>query len=214
MGLFLLGLPLAVIGGAVLLDNIKYTRMDLRIENASPNLNEQYQQIRNHYIDILDYSGAECKIEKIGDKYKITKLIKGQYGGMERYLAEKGFYPEAINYAKTLFDKLADTESRGEYKDAERRVREFENALITSQTNDTIVRYQVLTQLPNYKINKRIEQLTEYFNNHHNEVFCNVIMNSHRDFVKHEQVWHMKEPYNKDAEEYYKDVCIKLGIRW
>lgn len=109
MVLYLLGMPLAIAAAKMLHDDVKYTAMDLRIENASLDVNFQYKQIEKNFVDILKYSGAKCDIKKrVYDNYDIKNVQKGQYGSMERYLAEKGFYPEAINYVKKLFDDIAD----------------------------------------------------------------------------------------------------------
>ena len=53
MSLFLLGIPLAMASMKVLKEDIKYTKMDNKIPKASYNLNEQYKQINEHFVDIL-----------------------------------------------------------------------------------------------------------------------------------------------------------------
>ena len=102
---YLLGIPLAIAGAKLLHDEVKYTSMDARTPKAANNVSLQYKQIDEHFIDILRYSGAKCDVKKIGhNKYDIRNVKKGQYGGMEKYLAEKGYFPQAINYAKKQFE--------------------------------------------------------------------------------------------------------------
>lgn len=49
---------------------------------------------------------------------------------MERYLGEKGFYPEAINHAKKLFDDIADKENEIKNQKRDERITTFERKLL------------------------------------------------------------------------------------
>lgn len=216
MALFLLGIPLAIAGAKLLHDDIKYTAMNLRINDASIDLDTQYRQIEENFEDILQYSGAQCKIKKrTFDRYDISDVQKGQYGGMERYLAEKGFYPEAINYAKKLFDDIADEETRIKHRERDDRIDFYERRLITENCSDRVItiRFNKITcNKPSFLIEKDVEKLTDYFHAHDNEnVYCNIIMEDDY-YWNHKEVWHIKEPFSKSAENYYKDVYDKVII--
>lgn len=214
--LYLLGIPLAIAGAKILHDDIKYTAMGLRIDNASIDLDTQYRQIEENFEDILQYSGAQCKIKKrTFDRYDITDIQKGQYGGMERYLAEKGFYPEAINYAKKLFDDLADEETRIKHRERDNRIDFYERRLITEKCSDRVItiRFNKFTcNKPSFLIEKDVEKLIDYFHAHDNEnVYCNIIMEDDI-YWNHKEVWHIKEPVSQNAEKYYKDIYDKIII--
>ncbi len=216
MALFLLGIPLAIVGAKLLHDDIKYTAMNLRINDASIDLDTQYRQIEENFEDILQYSGAQCKIKKrTFDRYDISDVQKGQYGGMERYLAEKGFYPEAINYAKKLFDDIADEETRIKHRERDNRIDFYERRLITEKCSDRVItiRFNKVTcNKPSFLIEKDVEKLIDYFHAHDNEnVYCNIIMEDDL-YWNHKEVWHIKEPFSKSAEDYYKDVYDKVII--
>ena len=212
--LYLLGIPLAIAGAKILHDDIKYTAMDLRIDNASIDLDTQYKQIEENFEDILQYSGARCKIKIIGiDRYSISNVQKGQYGGMERYLAEKGFYHEAINYAKKLFDDIADEETRIKNKERDRRIDIYETQLITEKCSNRVITIRFnkfICNKPKFLIEKDVEKLIAYFKTHNNErVYCNIIMEND-NILNHKEVWHIKEPVSQFAEDYYKDVYDKV----
>ena len=215
MGLFLLGIPLALASAKMLSDDIKYTTTDLKIPKASSNLNTQYKQIEDNFIDIIKYSGAKCQIKTTGyNKYHIDNAIKGEYGGMEKYLAQKGYYPQAINYAKKMFDNYASISDRQYISERDERINKFELALLNKQSKNMILRNQVHHQMPKYVIEQKIQELTHYFNTHNNNTYCNIIINKPSNFIKHEQVWHIKIPNGENGKQYFDDVCNKLGIGW
>ena len=61
---------------------------------------------------------------------------------MEKYLGEKGFYPQAINHAKKLFDDIADKENRIKNQKRASRINTFERKLLTERTNDVVITIQ------------------------------------------------------------------------
>lgn len=216
MGLFLLGIPLAIVGAKILHDDVKYTTMNLKTDKGALELHKQYEQIDRNFKNILDYSGAKCKFKNIGyDKYEIYDVQKGQYGGMERYLAQKGYYPQAIQYAKDCFDKIADEESAKKQQKRNQRINNFEKKLLSKKTKTVIIRNKICTvNLPRPIVEKEIEKLINYFNTHHNQVHCNIIMGGTIPYQNHEEVWHINKPIDEDVCQYYFDVCDKLNIKW
>ncbi len=216
MVLYLLGIPLAIAGAKILHDNIKYTSMDLRINKASSDLNTQYKQIEKNFVDILRYSGASCDIKSKGyDEYEIKNVQKGQYGGMEKYLAEKGYYPQAINHAKKLFDNIADKENEINNQKRDKRINTFEIKLLTEKTNDVVItiKFNIFScHKPKFLVEKDVEKLIDYFHAHNNKnVFCNIIMEND-NYWHHKEVWHIKEPISENAKKYYDDVYDKIII--
>ncbi len=216
MVLYLLGIPLAIAAAKMLHDDVKYTAMDLRIDTASSDVNIQYKQIEKNFVDILRYSGARCDIKKKGyNDYEIKNVQKGQYGGMERYLGEKGFYPEAINHAKKLFDDIADKENEIKNQKRDERITTFERKLLSEKTNDTVITIQfnrISCNKSKFLVEKDVEKLIQYFHAHNNEnVFCNIIMEDD-NYQHHKEVWHIKEPISENAKKYYDDVYNKIII--
>ena len=216
MVLYLLGIPIAIAAAKMLHDDVKYTAMDLRINTASSDLNIQYKQIEKNFVDILRYSGARCDIKKKSyDDYEIKNVQKGQYGGMEKYLGEKGFYPEAINHAKKLFDDIADKENEIKNQKRDERINIFEKKLLTEKTSNVVITIKFNKFNCNkskFLVEKDVEKLIDYFHAHNNEnVFCNIIM-EHDSYLHHKEVWHIKEPISQNAEKYYNDVYDKIII--
>lgn len=216
MALFLLGIPIAIIGAKILHDDVKYTKMDLKNPQGAMNLDKQYEQINKHFIDIVQYSGAKCDIKKIGyDKYEIRNVKKGEYGGMVKYLAEKGYYPQAIDYAKKQFDKIADEEQKIKNRKRDERINNFEKKLLTNNIQHKIIKNEICTvSLSQPLVEKEIEKLINYFNTHNNNVQCNIIMGGSTAYCNHEEIWHINAPKNENVCQYYFDVCDKLNIKW
>lgn len=217
MGLFLLGIPMAIIGAKVLNDNIKYTMMDNQIPKASVSLSEQYNQINQHFGQILDYSGADCDLKKIGyADYEISNVRIGGYGGMERYLAEKGYYPTAIQYAKECFDNIGRKEQDNKFTRRDNRIAQFERKLATERCIDRVVTYEIAeANLIQPVVENEVQKLINYFKTHHNEnAYCNIIMGDGTSHYKHTEVWHLKEPIGENLLQYYSDIVSKLKIKW
>jgi len=208
--LYLLGIPLAIAGMKILHDDIKYTSMDLRTPKAAHNLSLQYKQIDEHYIDILRYGGAKCDIKQIGhNKYDIKNVKRGQYGGMEKYLAEKGYFPQAINYAKKQFDKLADEEEKIKSKQRNEAINRYERKLLTERTENVVITINFNKFSCNKSgllVEKDVKKLIDYFHTHNNKnVFCNIIMEND-NYWHHKEVWHIKKPISENAKDYYNNV--------
>lgn len=216
LGLFLLGIPVAIIGAKILHDDIKYTSMDIKNPKGSQSLSQQYQQIDKNFVNIVDYSGAVCDIKKIGyEKYEIKNVKQGQYGGMERYLAEKGYYPQAIQYAKRKFDAIAEEEQKINNRKRNDRINAFERKLLTSKVQHKVIKNEICTiSLPKKIVEKEIEKLINYFNSHNNSVQCNIIMDGSTPYCNHEEIWHINAPVGENVCQYYFDVCDKLDIKW
>ena len=211
----LFGIGLGFLGIKMLHDNIEYTKMDLKIGKASPDLKTQYKQIDANFREILMYSGAKCDIKKNKDRnYQISNVKKGQYGGMERYLAEKGFYPKAINYAKERFDKIADKEQEILNNRNEYRIKIYESQLSSEECHDKLLEINIPKRFTNSDIEREVERLTKYFNSHRNWVYCNIITEGDGLYYHHKEIWHIKEPIGGNAENYYYAVCSKLNILW
>lgn len=208
MGLFLLGIPVAIIGGAMLCKDIKYTNMDNNIKNAKPTLNQQYEQIDEKFAEILTLCGAECKISKKGTNYNISSIKKGQYGTMEKFLALKGYNKNAIDYCKQKFDTLAEQEHQIQIEERNYRINKFENALECSTTNLYTVTSNYFYYMPQFLVEKKVKKMTEYLNQHQqSNVYCNIIMGGTEPHHNHTEVWsNIKTGKNQEAEEYIKDV--------
>ena len=214
MGLFLLGIPCALIGAKILHDDIKYTAMDLRINKASHNLNEQYKQIDNNFVDILQYSGAKCKLKSKGyQNYEIYDIKKGKYGGMEQYLAEKGYYPQAIQYAKNMFDNIAEKEEQIKRSDRSKRIRDFEEGLTNGQMKlfDFNIKY---VNVPKAIVELETEKMLNYLHSNGNpNAYCNIIMGDiYEPLVNHREVWHIFAPKNADIAQYLIDISEELNL--
>lgn len=214
MGLFLFGIPIALISAKVLCDDIKYTSMDFKTPKASHQLSQQYKQIDNNFAQILQYSEAKCDIQSIGyNKKKIKNVHKGQYGGMEQYLAEKGYYPQAIQYAKQCFDAIAEKEQNIIKQKREQAINRFENKLLTQGGDMRVVDFNVNNvNYPKQIIQEEVNRVIQYLHKHYNtEVFCNIIMkNDH--FTNHQEVWHIKVPKGEKGFEYLDNLYNKLNI--
>ena len=134
---------------------------------------------------------------------------------MEKYLGEKGFYPQAINHAKKLFDDIADKENRIKNQKRDSRINTFERKLLTERTNDVVITIQFNKFSCNkskFLVEKDVEKLIDYFHAHNNEnVFCNIIMEND-SYWHHKEVWHIKEPISENAKKYYDDVYDKIII--
>ena len=211
--LYLLGIPLAIAGAKLLHDDIKYTSADLRTPKAAYNVSLQYKQIDEHFIDILRYSGAKCDIKQIGyNKFDIRNVKRGQYGGMEKYLAEKGYFPQSINYAKEQFDKIAEKEEKIKSRQRNERINRYEKKLLTERTQHVVITIsfdRFSYKKPKMLVERDVEKLIDYFNSHNNEVFCNIIMENDT-FWHHKEVWHIKKPVSENAKDYFNDVYEEL----
>ena len=215
MGLFLLGVPLAIASGIMLKKDIKYTKMNLKVDKASYSLSEQYKQIDTNFIDILRYSGAKCKIKKIGyEKYEIYDVEKGHYGGMERYLALKGFYPESISYAKRQFDKIAEKEQQLKTNKRDKQIQEYEQRIKTEQCKYYTYESSLCVYKSQKQVEKEVQQLIDYFKKHEQkDIQCNIIMGGTAPHHNHTEVWHLKLPINtnqNEVYEYYENVRNKI----
>lgn len=215
MGLFLLGIPLAMIGAKMLHDDVKYTTMDLKIPKASHNLNTQYMQIDENFAEILQYSGAKCDVKKKAYGYDIKNVKKGQYGGMERYLAEKGYFAQAITYAKNRFDALAKEEEKIHNKERDSLIDRFETKLMENGGDMTLVDFNIkYSTCPKPLVEKEVERIIDYLHNHYNtEVYCNIIMGDGSEpFVNHREVWHLKVPEGESEYDYFIALYNKLKV--
>ena len=216
MGLFLLGIPCAIVMAKVLHDDIKYTSTDLKTQKAPRNFSEQCKQIDKDFINILQYCGAKCNIKKIGyDRYEIKDAKKNQYGGMERYLASKGYSLEAIQYAKDKYNNIAYETHKKEEQKRNRRINDFEKKLLSTETQSTVIKNNICNVcLPQTSVENEIKKLITYFKKHNNDVQCNIIMGGSEPYHNHQEVWHINKPIGTDVCQYYWDVCDKLDIKW
>lgn len=217
MSLFLLGIPLAIASMKVLKEDVKYTKMDNQIPKASYNLNEQYRQINKHFADILEYSGAKCTITKKTYGKDISNIKKGEYGGLERYLAEKGYFMQVIDYAKNRFDELAEKEMKIINSKKNTRIDDFEKKLATGNGDMMVVDFNIkYVSYPQYIVEKEVQRTIDYLNHHYNyDVHCNIIMSDGSvPFVNHREVWHIKVPKGESGTQYLQDVYSKLNIEY
>lgn len=213
MGLFLLGIPLAMIGLASLKKDAEYTAVGLRIPDAKADLSDQCRQIDKHFVDILKYCGADCDIKNAGYGINDVKNVKrGRYGTMERYLATKGYRKEAIDYCKERFDAIADKEAESMLSKAKNDAHKFENGLGYGDY-DYVLKITHCYAESQYSVERDVERLTEYFKSHGNgDCYCNIIMGGTAVYHNHMEVWHLKKPYGEDAKKYYYNVCEILDI--
>lgn len=217
MSMFLLGIPIALASIKMLKDDVKYTSIDIKVPKASYNLNEQYKQIDNNFANILEYSGAKCTITKKTYGKDISNVKKGQYGGLERYLAEKGYFIQAIEYAKNRFDALAKEETRIKNSARNIKIDDFERELAKGNGHMTVIDFNVkYVQYPQYIVEKEVQRTINYLHNHYNnDVHCNIIMSDNSvPFVNHREVWHIKVPNGASGVDYLQNVYSKLNIEY
>ena len=209
MGLFLLGIPIGIAGMYTLGKDTSRTLRDERIETGKRKLSEQKKQIDRYFIDIVKYCNANCKVNSNG----IYNVKEGEYGGMELYLFKKGYKKEAIDYCKEKFDEVAKNEKKIKLKQAQKRVKEFENALEVSDGKDVTIVIEGLTSKTQHQVKRDVEKLTKYFNSHYNNVEVNVLMGGLKVHHNHTETWLIKEPVGYNALNYYFDVCDVLDIK-
>lgn len=215
MSLFLLGIPIAIMGAKVLHDDIKYTSMDANIQKASYNITKQYQQIEKDFVNILQYSGAKCNIKRKANGYEISNVKKGQYGGLERYLAEKGYFPQAINYAKNRFDAIAEEERKLKIKQRDTIINNFETKLSNNGGNMELLTIDIkYVNYPKVVVEREVQRTINYLHNHYNQdVYCNIVMNDGSEpLLNHKEIWHLRVPKGEDAFSYFAELYDKLDI--
>lgn len=215
MSFFLLGIPIAIIGAKILHDDVKYTSMDSKIQKASYDITMQYKQINEDFINILQYSGAKCDIKKKTYGYDISNVKKGQYGGMERYLAEKGYFPQAITYAKNKFDKIAEEEEKIKKMKRNTIIDNFESKLINNEGHMELLTINIkYVSYPKVVVEREVQRVIDYLHQHYNpNVYCNIIMNDGSEpLLNHKEVWHIKAPKDEDAFSYLTELYDELNV--
>lgn len=212
MGLFLLGIPLAIASGVMLSKDVKYTAMNIKIPKASFQLDEQIKQIDEFLFDIFDYVGVEGDIDK--KTRTITNTEYNGYNGLDRYLAEKGYRKEAIDYAIQRYNEIAEKEFKEKSDEREKRIRDYEWKLKYDKTHYDTWESSIAYYHTQKQVEHKVEQLLDYFKAHEQkDAYCNIIMGGKAKYHNHTEVWHLKVPYSatqKETEQYLKDVYEKV----
>ena len=200
-----LGFGLGILGAITAAKDISYTIRDEKIGKAKRTTIDQKNQIDAHFIDILKCCGAYCKIK--GNN--ISNVERGKYGRMERYLFEKGFKKESIEYCKNKFDNIAEKQQKDEIIKAKERIEQYEAALRFG-SKDVVITIDKNENKSQSEIEEKVNKLIRYFNTHNNNVDVNIIWGGRQIYHSHTEVWHIKEPKNHKASKYYHDVCTVL----
>lgn len=212
MSFFLLGIPLAIASGAVLKKDVKYTTLGLKIPTADFHLDAQIKQIEEHLFEIFEYVGVEGDIN-IRER-TVTNTKYNGYNALDRYLAEKGYRKEAIDYAINRYNEIATKELQKDVSARDKRIKDYEWKLKYEKTyydtwESSISHYNTQKQ-----VEHKVEQLLKYFKSHGQEdIYCNIIMGGKASYHNHTEVWHIKIPYNatnKEVKQYLKDIYEKV----
>lgn len=214
MSLFLLGIPLALASAVSIKKDVKYTVKDLRIPQASISLEEQISDIDKHFIDILDYSGATGDIYRNGyQDMRIKNTQYGQYGGLRRYLAEKGYYEEAIKYAVDKYNNIANKEKQQNQYERQQRIHKYEQMIQNEPSEYWCIDKTVYTYKSKYKAEQEANKVLNYLHNNGSELSqCNIIMGGHSSNHNHIETWHIKAPKSqpKLIRQYLDDIKMEI----
>lgn len=213
MGLFLLGIPMALVGAKILHDDTQQTIRNLRIPKANLYLEEQYNQIDEYLIDIFEYVDAKGDIYYDGMVKKIKNTENGGYGALEYYLAQKGYRKEAIEYAKKQYDNINIRENINNNSERDKRIQIYENKLSQGGYYDTW-KTSVYYYTPKIKVEQNVEKLLNYFHSHHQEqAYCSIVMDGYYPNENHCEIWTIKIPHKatrKEIEQYIDDIRNKI----
>ena len=212
MGLFLLTIPIALAGGAILKEDVEYTTLGLKIPTASFDLDSQIRQIEEHLFEIFEYVGVEGDINVKGRTIVNTEY--NGYNALDRFLAEKGYRKEAIDYAINRYNQIAEKELQDKTIERDKRIRDYEWRLKHNETYYDTWENNVAYYHTQEQVEHKVEQLLQYFKTHgQKDIYCNIIMGGKALYHNHTEVWHMKIPCNthrKEIEQYFKDVYNKI----
>lgn len=221
MGLFLLGVPLAIASLKMTSNEIKKAHNDVMISDPPRTVSEQKKEIDFAFVSILQLCGASCKIthnnngnyiDTIGNKVLISEIKCGQYGNMEQLLFSQGYSIETINYCKNKFDSLGKKEEKETKRIVERRINEYETAMRTKKCKEIRMSNKVRKLFYQQEVERDCERIKEYLNSKGHNTQCNIMFGGDLPNVNHTEIWLIKEPQGYDASQYYLDVCYKLGI--
>lgn len=208
MSLFLLGIPLALANGIILTKDIKYTKLDLKIPKADYELSKQKKQIDEFLFDIFEYVGVEGDID-VRNK-KITNTVYNGYNGLNKYLAEKGYRKEAIDYAINRYNNIAQKEHLTKTTERKDRIKKFERKIKYENTYHTIFESSISNFFTQKQVEHKVEKLLQYFKTHGQpQIYCNIVMDGKSMPHNHIEVWHLTIPNsatNKEVQQYWKDV--------
>lgn len=226
MGLFLLGVPMAIIGLKMMHNDTKHTINELSIQKPPHSIIEQKKELDESFINIIEYCGVKCdikaspygKFKKFGvsTKYNIENVQKGEYGTVKTYLFKIGYSQEAINHLTKQLDDIANAESTIKNNKRDTRIQKYESALRNSTSvNTEAYTFSIRTiDAVEYTVQQQCKQIGNYFDQKmsYNTV-CQITMGGEYPNVNHTESWLILEPQGYDFIQYYYDVCSKLNIK-
>lgn len=213
IGLF--GMALGLYGAYEMAQNVKTTKQDLSIKQGTGSIYQQKRNIDNSFLDILEYSGAKCKIVRDTSRtsqykrgnihYKIIDAQPNEYGGMELYLMQKGYSKEAIEYCKSKFDFIANNHQQKNICIKQNKIKDYENALHNSR--EMAVSFYTSKYNDKNILDKDINQIIKYLHKNGNpNARVNVIVNGTTHNYKFEVTWVLNVPYGYNPHEYIENV--------
>ena len=203
--LSLIGLGIGLYGVYELIQGVKYKKKDLDIEQGTGTVEEQKRKIDRNFTDIVDYSGAKCKVKN----NKITDAKAKEYGGMELYLMEKGYSREAIEYCKNKYDNVVDSQQERVDSKVKREMTQFESALQQKmKMEEMAIPMKENKYITKRKLDEVIKKRIDYLHNHNNEnARANIIVNGAYDF---DITYVIKVPYNQNGRKYIKNLTNRI----
>ena len=204
----LVAIGLGLYGIHEMTKTVKYTKKDLQINQGVGTLLEQKSNIDKNFIDILDYSGAKCKIKN----KKIINAEPNGYGGMELYLMQKGYSKEAIDYAKKKYDDIANKSVKAKNIKIQSDIDKFEYALHNTQTKELAVSFKINGYSNQHQLNKDNIEVIKYLHTHGNpNARVNVIVGGTTPTYDFNVTWVFFAPIGYDPHDYILNIQKKLG---
>lgn len=224
MGLFLLGIPLAIMGAKMIYNDARQSFDGIVVPDAPYSTQEQKKEIDKAFKSILRYCGASCDIQRTynnqynyiddrNNKILINNLTEKEYGEMEQYLFSKGYNKESIEYCKSKFDNLAKQEQKQFLDIAEQRIKKYEDALKTHPCQTIRIKNKVHYPFYETEINNDCKRIEQYLNDKGHNTQCNIIIGGDIPNINHTEIWLIKQPKGYNASQYYLDICRKLNIK-
>ncbi|MBO5476230.1 MAG: hypothetical protein J6A15_00565 [Clostridia bacterium] len=193
MGLFLLGIPMALVGAKIIKNDIDSNKEYYSIPKANlTNLNDQYNQINSIEKQLIEYSKND----------------------IEKLLAKKGYRKEAIDYALYKYDTLINQKQSESNTNRDNRIRAFEDKLTTQNTHYDLWETNVCYYAPKKIVEKNVDKMLQYLQTHgHEQAYCNIVMDGYQPNHNHSEIWAINTPNNasiREVNQYIDDVRNKV----